>query len=139
MSGNQELKGPDLTAGVPASQIKDGEIFLGHAGEEGVVLVRRGVKVFAVSATCTHYSGPLAEGIVENLEIRCPYHHARFNLETGEPVGPPALNPITCFSIEEKDGKIFVRGKKTRPSINVQKSNVESVVIVGAGAAGNSA
>jgi nitrite reductase/ring-hydroxylating ferredoxin subunit len=85
MSGPQELKGPDLAAGIDASQLKEGEPLLGHAAGESVVVVRSSGKLCAVGAACSHYGGPLAEGIVEGGTIRCPWHHARFDLRSGAP------------------------------------------------------
>lgn len=73
----------DLTEGIPAS-LKEGIRFAGQVGGEAVLLVRPGQDVCAIAATCTHYGGPLAEGIVVNGEIRCPSHHARFSLRTGD-------------------------------------------------------
>src|SRR6516165_7811454 len=76
--------GPDLAQGVPADRLSDGSMLAGHVGEESVLLVRRGNDLFAVSATCTHYGGPLAEGLIVGDTVRCPWHHACFSLKTGE-------------------------------------------------------
>ena len=73
---NAELTGPDLTAGIPEKDLADGKQLLGHAGGEPVMLVRSGDDVFAVAASCTHYGGPLAEGLVVGTTVRCPWHHA---------------------------------------------------------------
>ena len=58
------LSGPDLTKGIELSAITDGTMLLGHARGEPVLLIRRGGDVFAIGAICTHYGGPLAEGLV---------------------------------------------------------------------------
>src|SRR5580692_1122297 len=100
MGGETKLTGPDLTKGVAAADVPDGGSLLGHAHGEAVLLVRRGKDVHAMGATCTHYGGPLAEGIVVGDTIRCPWHHACFSLATGEPMRGPALNPIACFDVE---------------------------------------
>src|SRR6185295_16418190 len=97
------------------------------------LLVRRGTEFFAVGASCTHYSGPLAEGLVVRNEVRCPYHHARFSLDTGEAIGPPALNPVACFRTEVQNGSVFVREKKTLPRKESKTNTPGSIVIVGAG------
>ncbi|HMF41925.1 MAG TPA: Rieske 2Fe-2S domain-containing protein, partial [Polyangia bacterium] len=63
--GGQESKltGPDLEAGIPATDLAGDAPLLGHAHGEPVLLVRRNEEVLAIGATCTHYGGPLAEGL----------------------------------------------------------------------------
>src|SRR4051812_48508506 len=107
MGGAQELKGPDFTKGIAAADVPDGGMLLGHVAEDAVLLARRGEEVFAVSATCTHYSGPLAEGLLEGDTVRCPWHHACFSLRTGLALRAPALNPIACFSVEKQGERLF--------------------------------
>jgi len=107
MSGPQELKGPDLSAGVDAKELRDGEPLLGHANGEPVVVVRSGGALCAVGAVCTHYGGPLAEGIVEGGTIRCPWHHSRFDLRSGA-AERPGRDPIPCYSVEQQGGRVRV-------------------------------
>ncbi|MEO8554013.1 MAG: Rieske 2Fe-2S domain-containing protein, partial [Kofleriaceae bacterium] len=78
MGSQAPLTGPDLAAGIPSSDLSD-QPLLGHAGGEAIVLVRDGAEVRALAATCTHYGGPLAEGLVAGGTIRCPWHHACFS------------------------------------------------------------
>ena len=56
--------GPDLAQGIALAELADGGKLIGHVGDEQVLLVRRGTEVFAVGAHCTHYSGPLVDGLV---------------------------------------------------------------------------
>ena len=79
-----EAAGPDLTLGVATDALADGTRLVGHVGEDAVLLARRGNEFFAVGATCTHYNGPLAEGLMVDDTVRCPWHHACFSLRTGE-------------------------------------------------------
>ena len=112
MSGeSQTLSGPDLAQGVAADDLAEGEPLLGHAHGEAVVLVRHGEEVFAIGAQCTHYGGPLAEGLVVGDTVRCPWHHACFSLRTGEAVKAPALNPIACYQVV-RDGDLVRVGDK---------------------------
>src|ERR1700751_441530 len=104
--------GPDLTLGISTGELPDGGKLLGHVGQEPVLLVRRGPDVFAIGAQCTHYSGPLAEGLVVDDTVRCPWHHACFDLRTGEAVRAPALSPVVTWRVDERDGKIFVAEKR---------------------------
>src|SRR5947208_9419693 len=116
MGGASELSGPDLAQGIAVGDLGDGATLLGHAGGEAVLLVRRGAEISAVGATCTHYGGPLAEGLVVGNTVRCPWHHACFSLETGEALGAPALNPVACYRVERQGDRIFVREKLPIPS-----------------------
>jgi nitrite reductase/ring-hydroxylating ferredoxin subunit len=83
--------GPDLTLGVEPSEFS-GETLLGHVGDDDVLLVRSGPDIFAIDAHCSHYHGPLAEGLVVGESIRCPWHHACFDLRTGEAGAQSALD-----------------------------------------------
>src|SRR5215472_7846091 len=128
-------RGPDLSAGIPAAELTEGAMLTGHMGDDEVLLVRQRGKLFALSAHCTHYHGPLADGLLVDETIRCPWHHAHFNLQTGEAIAAPALAPVTCWSVEEKGVKIFVKDKKAEPAPGKTGAK-ERVVIVGGGAAG---
>src|SRR5215468_11410347 len=108
--------GPDLAQGVALDELGDGRMLLGHVGEEAVLVARRGDEVFAIGASCTHYSGPLAEGLLVEDTVRCPWHHACFSLRTGEALRAPALSPVACWSVEQRDGKVFVQNKKEVPT-----------------------
>ncbi len=135
----KKLAGPDLTRGIALDELPDGGMLLGHAGDEQILLVRHGGEVFAIGAQCTHYQGPLAEGLVVGDTVRCPWHHACFDLRSGEALRAPALSPIACWNVEQRDGKIAVRKKRKRPSPTSRGNAVgepEKIVIVGGGAAG---
>ena len=106
------VSGPDLTQGIAVSDVTAGTPLLGHVGDQAVLLVRLGAELLAVGATCTHYSGPLAEGIVVGDTIRCPWHHACFNLRTGAALRPPALNPLPRWRVEQRAGMAFRRWRR---------------------------
>jgi NADPH-dependent 2,4-dienoyl-CoA reductase/sulfur reductase-like enzyme/nitrite reductase/ring-hydroxylating ferredoxin subunit len=129
--------GPDLAKGVAESELADGKL-LGHVGEDDVLVVRTAEGLLAVDAHCTHYHGPLAEGLVDGYTVRCPWHHACFDLRTGEAVRAPALNPVSCWTVELRDNRIFVRGKRApaKPVTLAAKDATKNIVIVGGGAAG---
>jgi NADPH-dependent 2,4-dienoyl-CoA reductase/sulfur reductase-like enzyme/nitrite reductase/ring-hydroxylating ferredoxin subunit len=137
MSGETKLTGPDLALGIAANDLADGGLLLGHAGGEAVLLARRGAEVFAVGATCTHYGGPLVEGLFVGEEVRCPWHHACFSLVTGEPTRAPALSALPCFDVTSRDDKLYVLGRRDVATVRLAQTGPTSVVIVGAGAAGN--
>ena len=141
MSEDPKLTGPDLQAGVPVSDISDGGMLAGHASGKAVLLARQGSEWFAIGAVCSHYSGPLPEGLIVGDTVRCPWHHACFSLRTGEALRPPALNDVSCWQVEQRGDKVYVTGKVPRPERPARRSRggPDAVVIVGAGAAGESA
>jgi NADPH-dependent 2,4-dienoyl-CoA reductase/sulfur reductase-like enzyme/nitrite reductase/ring-hydroxylating ferredoxin subunit len=138
MGSNTELTGPDLRAGVALAALREDEPFAGHVDGQSAMLVRKGNEVFALGATCTHWSGPLAEGLVTGEQIRCPWHHACFSLRTGEVLAAPALSPLLPrWATSVRDGKVFVGEALPEDHAPAQVTNPpSSVVIIGAGAAG---
>jgi NADPH-dependent 2,4-dienoyl-CoA reductase/sulfur reductase-like enzyme/nitrite reductase/ring-hydroxylating ferredoxin subunit len=134
-----ELEGPDFEKGCEIKKVADGEMLLGHAFGEAVLVARRGDELFAIGATCTHYGGPLAKGLMVDCTVRCPWHHARFDLRTGEAIAAPALNDVASYRVEKRDDWFFVTGKIDKKPSRKPKSSPSSVLIVGAGAAGGAA
>jgi NADPH-dependent 2,4-dienoyl-CoA reductase/sulfur reductase-like enzyme/nitrite reductase/ring-hydroxylating ferredoxin subunit len=132
MGEQAPLSGPDFKLGVDEKEVREDKPLLGHADGEAVVLVRDAGRVHAVGATCTHYGGPLAEGIVDNGAIHCPWHHACFDLATGRAHGP-ALSPLACFDVVLEGGKLRV-GARTEVHAP-QAEGPKSVVLVGGGVA----
>ena len=129
--------GPDLTQGVSQNDFT-GETLLGHVGDQDVLLVRAGPEIFAIDAYCSHYHAPLADGLVVGGGIRCPWHHACFDLATGEATRAPALTPLAVWRVERQGDRIFVRQKRTEPESRGQDpaGAPGKIVIVGGGAAG---
>jgi NADPH-dependent 2,4-dienoyl-CoA reductase/sulfur reductase-like enzyme/nitrite reductase/ring-hydroxylating ferredoxin subunit len=132
--------GPDLRQGIALGDLPDGGKLVGRCGDEQVLLVRRGTELFAVSATCTHYGGPLVDGLVVDDTVRCPWHHACFDLRTGEALRAPALSPLASWAVEQRDGRVFVGEKLKRATPKPRSAGSgqvpEKIVIVGGGAAG---
>jgi len=146
MADQAPLTGPDFTDGVDATSLRDGETLLGHASGEAVLLARLGEDFVAIGATCSHYGGPLAEGLVEGDRVHCPWHHACFSLRTGEALLSPALSPIACWTVERRNERIVISGKVERdplapsyPATLDRSTFPRHVIIVGAGAAGSAA
>ncbi len=131
----------DLTQGIPFEEIPDGGTLAGNVRDEPALLARRGDEVFAIGALCTHYGGPLAEGLVVGDTIRCPWHHACFSLRSGKALRPPALNPVSCWRVSRRGGAVFAEDKIDLPKLpRLTSTDLPGrVVIVGGGAAGNAA
>ncbi len=146
MGGSVEARGPDLVKdGVAWAELAEGEIVSAQAEGEAVLVVRRGQECFVVGAACTHYGAPLADGVVEGGTIRCPWHHARFDLVTGEASGPPALDALPCWQVERRGERLYVLGRKLPGASlggnprRIASSSLRDVVIVGGGPAGAAA
>ena len=130
-------QGPDFSKGIGLSSFPENGMLTGHVGEDEVLLVRRDGKVFAVSAHCTHYHGPLADGLVVGGTVRCPWHHACFDLGTGEALHAPAFDPLACWKVEQRDAMVFVGEKLPAPKAKSRGSKSPGkIVIAGGGAAG---
>jgi NADPH-dependent 2,4-dienoyl-CoA reductase/sulfur reductase-like enzyme/nitrite reductase/ring-hydroxylating ferredoxin subunit len=137
MSEDKTRPNLDLAKGIATSTLKDGGMIVGRVGEDDVMLARSGDEVFAVRAQCSHYRGPLAEGLIVGDTVRCPWHHACFSLRTGEALRAPALDPIPCWRVDREGDQIFVREKlTTHAALAVVSTPPTSIVIVGGGAAG---
>ncbi len=143
MPENTDAKKPDFKSGFPVQNIPDGGMVAGEFNGEDVILARRGADFFAVGAFCTHYHGALADGLLVGDTVRCPLHHACFNLRTGEALRAPALDPINCWRVEKSNDKVFIREKLAVPDPKTKAKTARnskdlpaSVVIVGGGAAG---
>jgi NADPH-dependent 2,4-dienoyl-CoA reductase/sulfur reductase-like enzyme len=140
-----KLSGPNLSAGIAADTLQPGAKLLGHADGEPVLLTRLGDEYLAIGATCTHYGGPLAEGVIDGDTVRCPWHHACFSLRTGEAQRAPALSPVACWSVERRGDQVCVAGKIERDALAPVAplprgtKGPREVVIIGAGAAGAAA
>lgn len=138
MSQENKPSGPDLTERVSLTEFRDGKL-LGHVGEEDVLLVQAGSEIFAIEPSCSHYHGPLAEGLVVGDTIRCPWHHACFSLRTGDAARPPALNALAVWEVTRDRDRIIVQGKREAPKPSAAHRSTptpEKFVIVGGGAAG---
>jgi NADPH-dependent 2,4-dienoyl-CoA reductase/sulfur reductase-like enzyme/nitrite reductase/ring-hydroxylating ferredoxin subunit len=141
-SQDAAVTGPDLSAGIAVAGVPEGKLVAGHVGGEPVLLARRGSEWFAIGAVCSHYSGPLPEGLMVGDTVRCPWHHACFSLRSGRALRPPALNDVPCWRVEQEGEMVYVRSKipvpRAVPSRRARAAP-SSIVIVGAGAAGESA
>jgi 3-phenylpropionate/trans-cinnamate dioxygenase ferredoxin subunit len=65
-------------------------------------------ELFAIDDTCTHESASLADGWIDECEVECPLHQARFDLRTGQPDGAPATRPVRTHQVSVVDGDIYL-------------------------------
>jgi len=130
--------GPDFSQGIALSKIPEEGTLAGRVGDDPVLLSRLSGQLFAIGGACTHYGGHLGEGIARGTTVRCPLHHACFDLRTGAVLRAPALDPVDRWLVEVEGENVFVRGriKERKPAFPDHDPDVRKIVIVGGGAAG---
>jgi NADPH-dependent 2,4-dienoyl-CoA reductase/sulfur reductase-like enzyme/nitrite reductase/ring-hydroxylating ferredoxin subunit len=129
--------GPDLSQGVTLADFGGQPLLRGHVGDDAVLLARIGDELLAVGANCTHYGGPLAQGLIDGDTVRCPWHHACFSLRSGEALGAPAFDALPCWRVKRAGQRIVVRERlPDAPAAAPLTAAPQRIVIVGGGAAG---
>ena len=73
------------------------------------LLIRVGEDFFVIEDICTHDGQPLTDGPISGCEITCPRHGARFDVKTGAALCMPAIEAITTFEVEVREGAILAR------------------------------
>ncbi len=94
MAEEKKLSGPDFAQGVSLNEFSDGRMLQRHTGEP-ILVARRADTFLATGAFWTHYGAPLAEGLVADDIVRCPWHHACFSLRAAGALRAPALHAIS--------------------------------------------
>jgi apoptosis-inducing factor 3 len=139
----------DLAGGVALEDLADGGLCVGKLGDQDVLLIRRGESCFAIGAACTHYHAALADGLLAGDTIRCPWHHACFDIRSGAALHAPALDALPRWRVERQGNRVFVRERLPEaarpqriappvptPATGGAAGSLESVLIIGGGAAG---
>jgi NADPH-dependent 2,4-dienoyl-CoA reductase/sulfur reductase-like enzyme/nitrite reductase/ring-hydroxylating ferredoxin subunit len=126
----------DLKTGIAVGELPDGAMVSGQVDGEDAILLCSGGRLHAIGALCTHYHGNLAEGLLTGGVVRCPLHHARFDVATGQALCAPALDPLSCWRVERVGDRAFVRERIVAPPARRAADDaLRDVVIVGGGAA----
>ncbi len=95
----------------PASDIPEGQGRRFEIDGKKIAVFRLDGRLYCIDDTCTHEDESLSEGeiIPEECAVECPKHGSLFSLETGDALTLPATIPVATYSVEEKDGEIYVR------------------------------
>jgi nitrite reductase/ring-hydroxylating ferredoxin subunit len=99
---------PEFQPCLPFDQLGETTPTAVTLGGEEIALCRFGDRVYAIANRCSHADEPLACGRIRNGWIACPAHGGRFDLETGEAVGPPATEPIRTYPVRVVGGMVEV-------------------------------
>ena len=137
MGEGASATGPDFSDGIALSEIPEVGTIAGRVGDEPVLLSRFDGELFAVGGSCTHYGAALADGRIAGTDVRCPLHHACFDLRTGAALRAPALDPLPRWQVEAGGDRAFVRHKlEAEAEAAEAKTDVRKIIIIGGGAAG---
>lgn len=92
----------------PADQLSDGERLFVEMGGKSIVLFNLAGKLFAIGDVCSHDNGPVGDGEIDENEIICPRHGARFDIHTGKATSLPALIDIPAYPVRVVEGMIQI-------------------------------
>jgi NADPH-dependent 2,4-dienoyl-CoA reductase/sulfur reductase-like enzyme/nitrite reductase/ring-hydroxylating ferredoxin subunit len=124
------------------SDLAEGALVVVEAGEEKILLVRIKGTVHAVGHKCPHYEEKLEKGALFGTQIVCKSHFARMDVTTGRVIAPPAFNDLPVYPVKVENGEVWigpvVKPKFPKPAAALG-SDPRTLLIVGAGAAGNTA
>ncbi len=70
-------------------------------------LFKVGGKVYCLDNTCAHVGGPLCQGKLDQFVVQCPWHGSRFDIRTGQVVGPPARKPVRSYPVSVEGGRVW--------------------------------
>src|SRR5574338_757115 len=105
-----ESNRPDLAAGIAQEVLAPGQMMEGTYEGARVLLARVDDRFYAIGGECTHYGAPLCEGLLLGKTVLCPWHHARFDLESGRATAPPALSGLKRYRVVVEADRVRVLG-----------------------------
>ncbi|MEA1979762.1 MAG: non-heme iron oxygenase ferredoxin subunit [candidate division Zixibacteria bacterium] len=92
------------TADVPTGEMK-----AFHIGHNQIIICNIEGKFYALLDECTHDSAPISSGNIQNNEVVCPRHGARFEIKSGAVKAPPALVPLDTYEVKIDGNDIYVK------------------------------
>ena len=93
---------------VTTDELADQQAILVEVEGQKIALFRVAGGFYALSDTCTHREGPLSEGTVEESEVTCPWHGAKFDIRTGAVLGPPAGQAVKSYPVRVTGANIEI-------------------------------
>ena len=124
------------------NDLSPGEMKQLKAGETEILLARHEDNFFATAAHCTHYGAPLAQGVLSGKRVVCPWHHACFDVSTGDQMEPPGCDSLPSFEVNVRNDEIYVKVPEDAPAQRMvamqQRDDTDEQVyaIIGGGTAG---
>jgi 3-phenylpropionate/trans-cinnamate dioxygenase ferredoxin subunit len=102
------MSNPGFIKVAQITDVKEGTAKVFTVGEVRIALCNVEEKFYAIADICTHDGGPLGEGELDDCQIECPRHGARFDVRTGKALCLPAVINVPTYPVEVRDSEIFV-------------------------------
>ncbi len=121
MSGgtaNAENPGADWHLAGKASDFEDEDVEQVLIGDLAIAVYKAEGRFFATQDLCTHEQAYLSDGVVVGCVVECPFHQGRFDIRTGNALGPPVVVPLRTFPVKVIDDRIFVHVAQTEKNPN---------------------
>ena len=126
-------------------ELAEGELREVRVGGKKVLLLRCEGTLRAFGARCPHYDGPLAEGLLHDGRLMCPWHQGTFDALTGDLLEPPPLSGLSAFAVRTDAGDVYVDRpddaprQATVPMAGRDPRDERTFAVIGGGAAGAAA
>ncbi len=117
---------------------EEGKLYGIEHGDKLILVTKTQKGLCVCGGECPHYGAPLNEGTLEGTTLTCPWHNARFDVESGKVLDPPALDDLETYSVEG-DEELTVTGKKEPRIPGPGALSEKRFIVVGAGASANAA
>ena len=93
---------------VRTTDFEPGQARLVEVKGKRIALFKVGGEYCAIDNTCTHRGGPLVQGKISGYEVTCPFHGSKFDIRTGEVLGPPASQSVACYGVRVEGGDLVL-------------------------------
>jgi 3-phenylpropionate/trans-cinnamate dioxygenase ferredoxin component len=94
---------------MPLTDVPDGTMKMAWVdGTEPVLVVNLRGNLRALQGVCSHEYFELDKGFLTGDTVTCALHLSRFDLDTGEPLDPPADEPLEVYPVFVEDGRVVI-------------------------------
>ena len=104
-----EMGGEDYEAVMPLENVEENKLYRVTVAGVPVALLRQGLQIYAISATCAHAGGPLDEGTLQGDVVECPWHGSRFCMRDGRVLTGPATVNAPRYDVRVLNGQVALK------------------------------
>src|SRR5262245_56550883 len=96
---------------VEVARLRDlppGAVMIAVHGRDRVALANVAGQIFGLASACSHAGASLAKGRLEGFLLECPLHCSRFDVRSGRPYNPPAIDPVRTYEVRVEGDRILL-------------------------------